>query len=47
MKKAIIFIDGNNLYHNIKQMKIKPSNLDFKKLVDFICKHFNLNLTPL
>jgi len=44
MKKAIIFIDGNNLYHNLKQMKIKPSNLDFKKLVDFICKHFNFNL---
>jgi len=44
MKKAVIFIDGNNLYHNLKQMKIKPSNLDFKKLVDFICKIFKCEL---
>jgi len=44
MKKAGIFIDGNNLYHNLKQIKIKPSNLDFKKLVDFICKLFKCDL---
>ncbi|MBI2499788.1 NYN domain-containing protein [Candidatus Woesearchaeota archaeon] len=43
-QEAIIFIDGNNLYHNLKQMKIKPSNLDFKKLANFIDKHFNCNL---
>ncbi len=44
MKKAVIFIDGNNLYHNLKQMKIKPSNLDFKKLGDFICTQFKCEL---
>ena len=43
-KKAVIFIDGNNLYHNLKQMKIKPSNLDFQKLVSYICKHFGVSL---
>jgi uncharacterized LabA/DUF88 family protein len=43
-KKSIMFIDGNNLYHNLKQMKIKPSNLDFQKLTDFICKYFKCNL---
>lgn len=43
-KKAIIFIDGNNLYHNLKQMKIKPSNIDFKKLTELITEHFNLEL---
>ena len=43
-KKGIIFIDGNNLYHNLKQMKVKPSNIDFKKLTEFITKHFNLEL---
>jgi len=43
-KKAIIFIDGNNLYHNLKQMKIKPSNIDFKKLTELIIEHFNLEL---
>jgi len=42
--KAIIFIDGNNLYHNLRQMKIKPSNLDFQKFVEIIAKHFNLEL---
>jgi len=44
MKKAVIFIDGNNLYHNLKQMRIKPSNLNFKKLVDFICRVFKCDL---
>ncbi|MFA5993193.1 MAG: NYN domain-containing protein [Candidatus Pacearchaeota archaeon] len=44
VKEAIIFIDGNNLYHNLKQMKIKPSSLDFQKLVNFICKHFDVEL---
>ena len=44
MKIAIVFIDGNNVYHNLKQMKIKPGNLDFKKLTDFICSSFNVSL---
>src|SRR3989344_4454110 len=44
VKEAIIFIDGNNLYHNLKQMKIKPSNLNFQKLVNLICKGFNIGL---
>jgi len=44
MKSAIIFIDGNNLYHNLKQMKIKPSNLDFQKLADFISNKINVSL---
>jgi uncharacterized LabA/DUF88 family protein len=43
-KEAIIFIDGNNLYHNLKQMKIRPSNLDFQKFVDLICNYFKVNL---
>lgn len=42
--KAVIFIDGNNLYHNLKQMKIKPSNLDFEKFTRLISKHFNVEL---
>ena len=44
MEKVVIFIDGNNLYHNLKAMKIKPGNIDFTKLADSICKHFNLSL---
>jgi len=44
MKDAVIFIDGNNLYHNLKQMKIKPGTLDFQKLVNLICNYFKCNL---
>ena len=44
MKDAIIFIDGNNLYHNLRQMKIKPGNLDFEKFVQVICEFFGVNL---
>jgi len=40
MKKAVIFIDGNNIYHNLKQMKIKPGNIDFQKLIKIICDYF-------
>lgn len=43
-KSAIIFIDGNNLYHNLKQMGIKPGHLNFEGFVSLICNHFNLNL---
>jgi uncharacterized LabA/DUF88 family protein len=44
VKETIIFIDGNNLYHNVKQMKIKPSNLDFQKLINLICKELDVEL---
>ncbi len=42
--EAIIFIDGNNLYHNLIGMGIKPSHLDFQKLVSYICEHYNFEL---
>jgi len=29
-KKAIVFIDGNNFYHNVKEL-IKPNKIDFHK----------------
>jgi len=44
MEKAVIFIDGNNLYHNLKEMNIKPGNLDFEKFVKLICNKFNVSL---
>ena len=34
---AIVFIDGNNLYHNVLSMGIRPGNVDFKRLVDYAC----------
>ncbi len=42
-RRAIIFIDGSNWYHNSKSV-IKPGKIDFVKLSKFICIHFNFNL---
>jgi len=42
--QTIIFIDGNNLYHNLVEMGIKPSHLDFNKLVNYICEHYSFEL---
>lgn len=42
-KKAIIFIDGNNWYHNLKS-SLKPGTLNFKKLSEIIAEHFNLKI---
>lgn len=44
MIKATLFIDGNNLYHNLKQMKIKPSSLDFQKFVEIIAMKFDYEI---
>ncbi|MBU1158355.1 MAG: NYN domain-containing protein [Candidatus Thermoplasmatota archaeon] len=40
---AIIFIDGNNFYHNSRSMGIKPGSIDFDKLINFICLEFKCN----
>jgi uncharacterized LabA/DUF88 family protein len=46
-KKAILFIDGNNWYHNVKSVVEKPRAIDFRKLADIIAKNFNLNITEI
>lgn len=38
--KAIVFIDGSNLYHNLKATFIRPGGIDLKALSDFVCSHF-------
>ncbi|MFQ5648113.1 MAG: hypothetical protein ACE5FW_02655 [Candidatus Aenigmatarchaeota archaeon] len=38
---AAVFIDGNNFYHNTRRMAIRPSDIDFSKLTEVICSHFN------
>lgn len=43
-RSAIVFIDGSNWYHNVKSIIEKPGKIDIKKLAEFICKHFNLEL---
>ena len=40
-KKAYVFIDGNNFYHNVKKMGIKPSDINFSKISELVCSHFN------
>ena len=40
-KKAIVFIDGNNLYHNLKATGLKPGDIHLQKLSDSICQKFN------
>jgi uncharacterized LabA/DUF88 family protein len=42
-KKAIIFVDANNWYHNVKKI-IKPSDIDFKKVASLICLSHNYDL---
>ena len=37
---AVVFIDGNNLYHNAKSMGVAPGEIDFAKLVRLVCSHF-------
>lgn len=43
LKTAIIFIDGNNFYHNLKKCGVIPSQLDFGKLIDAVCEKFNVS----
>jgi len=40
-RTAIVFIDGNNLYHNLKGLSVKPSHIDLSKLSELACAHFN------
>lgn len=47
LKKAIVFVDGNNFYHNIKKIIEKPRKISFKKLANLICSHFNLELVEI
>lgn len=42
-KKAIVFIDANNWYHNVKHW-FKPSDIDIKKVVNLISKEKDLDV---
>ena len=43
MKRAIIFVDANNWYHNLKKWFI-PSDIDISKVADLIFKEKKLDL---
>jgi len=44
MKRVIVFIDGNNWYHNTKSILDSPSDIDFRKLSKLICSRFGWEL---
>jgi uncharacterized LabA/DUF88 family protein len=43
IKDTIVFIDGNNWYHNTKKI-VDTKEIDFIKLANFIAKKFNLEV---
>lgn len=43
-KKAIVFIDGNNWYHNVKTVIKKPKSVDFSRLSKLVADHFDLEV---
>lgn len=43
-KKTIMFVDGNNWYHNVKSVIKKPRAIDFERLANMIAKHFELEI---
>lgn len=43
-KNAILFIDGNNWYHNAKQIIKKPGYINIVKVAELICSSFKCNL---
>lgn len=43
-KKAIMFVDGNNWYHNVKSVVEKPRAIDFRKMAEMVARHFDLDI---
>ncbi|MBS3085910.1 NYN domain-containing protein [Candidatus Pacearchaeota archaeon] len=43
MKKAIVFVDANNWYHNVKKF-FKPSEISINKIAKLICNNLKLSL---
>jgi uncharacterized LabA/DUF88 family protein len=45
-KKAIVFVDANNWYHNVKKF-FKPNKISIKKISDLICKNLGFGLVEI
>ncbi|MFH1316799.1 MAG: NYN domain-containing protein [Candidatus Woesearchaeota archaeon] len=43
MKKAIVFVDANNWYHNVKKF-FQPGKVDIKKVAELLCNAKNYDL---
>jgi len=46
-KRAIMFVDGNNWYHNVKSVVEKPKSIDFRKLANMVADRFDLNVVDI
>lgn len=44
MGNAVVFIDGNNFYHCLRETSIAPSSIDFCKLSKLVCERFGFKL---
>ncbi|MBU0907894.1 MAG: NYN domain-containing protein [Nanoarchaeota archaeon] len=42
-KKAIVFVDANNWYHNVKKF-FRPGEISIKKISDLLCNALGFNL---
>lgn len=42
-KRAIVFVDANNWYHNVKLL-FKPGSISIKKISELICENLKLEL---
>jgi uncharacterized LabA/DUF88 family protein len=43
-RKAVVFVDGNNWYHNLKSIFRKPRVVDIDKLSRLVCDNFGFEL---
>ncbi|MEK6933824.1 MAG: NYN domain-containing protein [Nanoarchaeota archaeon] len=43
MKKAIVFVDANNWYHNVKKF-FRPGEISIKKVAELICSNLKFSL---
>jgi len=46
MKRAIVFVDANNWYHNVKNYR-EPGEVDIIKIANLICKNKNFHLVEI
>ncbi len=46
MKKAVVFVDANNWYHNVKKF-FEPGIIDIVKIAEFLCKIKNYKLSEI
>ena len=47
VKRAVVFVDGNNWYHNAKSLIGKPRVVDLTKLSKLVCEKFDLDFVEI